>query len=75
MRECLVEIIVAGTLQQSYPVFAPSIFEGAENEGTAAVVLNVVSQILSGDVGRATLIWALDREPRAVILVVLWDNM
>lgn len=52
-------------------MFAAGVFEGAENERAAAVVLHVVSQILSGDVGCATLVWTLDREPRAVVLVVL----
>lgn len=56
---------------RSYPVFAAGVFEGAENERAAAVVLHVVSQILSGDVGCATLVGTLDREPRAVVLVVL----
>lgn len=56
---------------QSYPVFATGVFEGAEDERAAAVVLHVVSQILSGDVGRPALVWTLDREARAVVLVVL----
>ncbi len=56
---------------QSYPVFAASVFKGAENECAAAVVLHMVSQILSGNVGCATLVWALHRKPRAVVLVVL----
>lgn len=54
-----------------YPVFAASVFEGAENERAAAVVLHMVSQVLPGDVGCAALVWALDRKPRAVVLVVL----
>lgn len=56
---------------QSYPVFAAGVFEGAENECTAAVVLHMISQVLSGDVGCAALVWALDRKSRAVVLVVL----
>lgn len=56
---------------QFYPVFAAGVFKGAENERTAAVVLHVVSQVLSGDVGRAALVWALHRKSRAVVLVVL----
>lgn len=56
---------------QSYPVFAASIFERAENERAAATVLYMVSQVLSGYVGCAALVWALDRKPRAVVLVVL----
>lgn len=56
----------------SYSVFAASVFEGAENERAATVVFDMVSQILAGDVGRATLVWALDRKPRAVVLVVLY---
>lgn len=52
-------------------MFAAGIFEGAENERTAAIVLHVVSQVLSGDVGRAALVRALHRKPRAVVLVVL----
>lgn len=56
---------------QSYSVFAACVFEGAENERAAAVVLHVVRQVLSGDVGCAALVWALDRKARAVVLVVL----
>lgn len=52
-------------------MFATGVFEGAEDERAAAVVLHVVSQILSGDVGRPALVWTLDREARAVVLVVL----
>ena len=52
-------------------MFAAGVFEGAENEGTAAVVLHVVGQILPGNVGRATLVGTLDRKSRAVVLVVL----
>lgn len=52
-------------------VFAAGVFEGAENECAAAVVLHMVSQILSGNIGCATLVWALNRKPRAVVLVVL----
>lgn len=52
-------------------MFAAGVFEGAENECAAAVVLHMVGQILSGDVGCAALVWALDRKPRAVVLVVL----
>lgn len=53
-------------------MFAAGVFEGAENERAATVVLHVVGQVLSGDVGRATLVRALDRKARAVVLVVLW---
>ncbi len=67
-EKCLLRLNDAG---QSYPVFAAGIFEGAENERAAAVVLHMVSQILSGDVGCAALVRALDRKPRAVVLVVL----
>lgn len=52
-------------------MLAAGIFEGAEDERAAAVVLHVVSQILSGDVGSPALVWTLDREARAVVLVVL----
>lgn len=52
-------------------MFAACIFEGAEDESTAAVVLHVVSQVLAGDVGCPTLVWTLDGKPRAVVLVVL----
>lgn len=52
-------------------MLAAGVFEGAENERAAAVVLHMVSQILSGDIGCAALVWALDRKPRAVVLVVL----
>lgn len=55
----------------SYPVFAAGIFEGTENEGAAAVVLHMVGQVLPGNVGRAALVWALDRKARAVVLMVL----
>lgn len=56
---------------QSYPVFAAGVFERTEDECVAAVVLDVVGQVLPGDVGSAALVWTLDREARAVILVVL----
>lgn len=56
---------------QFYPVFAAGVFEGAEYKRTAAVVLHVVSQVLSGDVRRTALVWALHRKSRAVVLVVL----
>lgn len=52
-------------------MFAACIFEGAEDESTAAVVLDVVSQVLAGDVGRPTLVRTLDGKARAVVLVVL----
>lgn len=52
-------------------MFAASVFEGAEYKRTAAVVFHVVSQVLSGDVGRAALVWALHRKSRAVVLMVL----
>lgn len=52
-------------------MFAAGVFEGAENERAATVVLYMVSQILPGNVGCATLVWALDRKSRAVVLVVL----
>lgn len=52
-------------------MFAACFFERAENERAAAVVLHMVRQILSGDVWCAALVWALDRKPRAVELVVL----
>lgn len=55
----------------SYPVFAAGVFEGAEDERAAAVVLDVVGQVLPGDVGRAALVRTLDGEARAVVLVVL----
>lgn len=55
----------------SYPVFAAGVFEGTENERAATVVLHMVSQILPGNVGCATLVGALDRESRTVVLVVL----
>lgn len=56
---------------QSYPVFAAGVFEGAEDERAAAVVLHVVGQVLSGDVGCPALVRTLDGEARAVVLVVL----
>lgn len=59
---------------QSYSVFAAGVFEGAENERAATVVLHMVSQILPGDVGCATLVWALDRKARAVVLMVLQEE-
>lgn len=52
-------------------MFAACIFEGAEDESTAAVVLHVVSQVLAGDVGRPALVRTLDGEPGTVVLVVL----
>lgn len=55
-------------------MFAAGIFKGAEDECTATVVLHMVSQILSGDVGCAALVWALDRKPRTVVLVVLQSS-
>lgn len=58
----------------SYSVFAACVFEGAEDEGTAAVVLHMVSQVLAGDVGRPALVRALDGKPRAVVLVVLQEK-
>lgn len=56
---------------KSYPMLAAGVFERAENERAATVVLHMVSQIFSGDVGCAALIWALHRKARAVVLVVL----
>lgn len=58
----------------SYSVFAACVFEGAEDESTAAVVLHMVSQVLAGDVGRPTLVRTLDGKPRAVVLVVLQEK-
>lgn len=58
----------------SYSVFAACVFEGAEDEGTATVVLHMVSQVLAGDVGRPALVRALDGKPRAVVLVVLQEK-
>lgn len=55
-------------------MFAASVFEGAENECIAAVVLHVVGQVLPSDVRCATLVWALDRKSRAVVLMVLQRN-
>lgn len=55
----------------SYSVFTACLFEGAEDEGAAAVVLHVVSQVLPGNVGCAALVRTLDGKSRAVILVVL----
>lgn len=52
-------------------MFAPGIFKGAENEGATTVILHMVSQVLSGNVGCAALVWALDRKARAVVLMVL----
>lgn len=52
-------------------MFAAGVFEGAEDERAAAVVLDVVGQVLPGDVGRAALVRTLDGEARAVVLVVL----
>lgn len=52
-------------------MFAACVFEGAEDESAAAVVLHVVRQVLAGDVGRPTLVGTLDGKPRAVVLVVL----
>lgn len=62
---------VTADSQFGAPVFAAGVFEGAENERAATIVLHMISQILSGDVGCATLVRALDRKPRAVVLVVL----
>lgn len=61
-------------------MFATGVFKGAEDERAATVVFHVVSQIFSGNVGRPALVWTLDRESRAVVLVVLqriitWDGM
>lgn len=56
---------------QPYPVFAAGIFEGTEDKRIAAVVLHVIGQVLPGDVRSAALVWTLDREAWAVILVVL----
>lgn len=67
-------VLSVNDVGQSYPVFATGVFERAQNERTAAVVLHMVSQILSGNIGCATLVWALDRKPRAVVLVVLQGN-
>lgn len=55
----------------THSVFAAGVFERTKNESAAAVVLDVVGQILSGDVGGAALVWALDRKAGAVVLVVL----
>lgn len=55
----------------SHSVFAACIFEGAEDQSAAAVVLHVVRQVLAGDVGRPALVGTLDGKPRAVVLVVL----
>lgn len=52
-------------------MFATGVFEGAEDECAPAVVLYVVSQILSGNVGCPALVRTLDGEARAVVLVVL----
>lgn len=52
-------------------MLAAGVFEGAQNESAATVILHVVRQILPGDVGCAALVWALDRKARAVVLVVL----
>lgn len=52
-------------------MFTACLFEGAENERAAAVVLHVVSQVLPGNVGCAALVRTLDGKSRAVILVVL----
>lgn len=55
-------------------MFAAGVFKGAEDERAATVVLHVIGQVLSGDVGCAALVWALDRKPRAVVLVVLQER-
>lgn len=52
-------------------MFAAGVFEGAENKCAATVLLHMVGQILPGDVGGATLVWALNRKPRAMELMVL----
>lgn len=52
-------------------MFAAGIFEGAEDEGTATVLLHVIGQVLPGYVGGATLVWTCDWKPRAVVLMVL----
>lgn len=55
-------------------MFAAGVFERTEDEGVAAVVLHVIGQVLAGDVGGAALVRTLDREARAVVLMVLWRN-
>lgn len=54
-----------------YPVLAAGVFERTEDKCIAAVVLHMVGQVLPGNVGSAALVRTLDREARAVILVVL----
>lgn len=71
------QVRLSGVLQVSAdrqlraPMFAPSVFKRAQDQSAAAVVLDVVGQILSGDVRGAALVWTLHWEPRAVILVIL----
>ena len=72
-RSCLWDCVDRGG-GYPYPVLAACIFERAEDQGTAAILLHMVRQILPGDVGCTTLVWALDREPWAVVLVVLRDR-
>lgn len=55
-------------------MFAAGVFERTEDECVAAVVLHVVGQVFTGDVGGAALVWTLDWKARAVVLVVLWRN-
>lgn len=58
----------------THSVFAAGVFERTEDERVATVVLHVVGQVFTGDVGGATLVRTLDWKARAVVLVVLWRN-
>lgn len=63
-----------GSCEETHSVFAAGVFERTEDEGVAAVILHVIGQVFAGDVGSAALVRTLDREARAVVLMVLWRN-
>lgn len=52
-------------------VFAAGVLKGAQHQRTAAALLHVGGQVFTGDVGGPTLVGALNREARTVILMIL----
>lgn len=52
-------------------MFTAGVLKGAQHQRAAAAFLHVGGQVLSGDVGRATLIRALNGEARTVVLMIL----